>query len=514
MTASLSDTVNLEQLKNQAKDLLKALRAKDPDAGARIRTFHPKFISVSPDALFAARFLLADAQWVIALEHGFASWPKLKREVERRQRERAPSVLPQDEAEREALDTLPLERAVMEGDLDGIRSLLGSRPELMAAVDARGRTVLERAARNAPLDALKVLLESGADASAVNLHNLTWWGPDLARIERLLQHGADAHQLQTHHASGNTTLLHNAAHNGSVGLAQLLLRYGAQDQIEAPLAAGEEGRRKGLTPLQLAAKRGNREVAQVLVAAGARYDAFSAAALGDIATLRELVGAEAQPLRARDSYGNTPLHWAAEAHQLETAHLLLDLRVEVRYGQSIQTIYPMLEERNEFDETPLLLASLRRASHRVDPDSVDHSRRMLFQARMIQLLLGRGASVDAHTAAALGDRELLGRALDADASLVQRANRFGWTPLHWSARNGHTDVVALLLDRGADINAPDAIGCPPLFYAAYPGAHRDVATLLCERGADVNFRNRWGKGLRAYDCSECDVDFRKYGLTA
>jgi hypothetical protein len=61
---------NLEQLRRQAKDLLRAAKAGDAEALARI-------------AAVADRLTLASAQLVLAREYGFASWPRLKREVER-----------------------------------------------------------------------------------------------------------------------------------------------------------------------------------------------------------------------------------------------------------------------------------------------------------------------------------------------------------------------------------------------------------------------------------------------
>lgn len=51
--------------------------------------------------------------------------------------------------------------------------------------------------------------------------------------------------------------------------------------------------------------------------------------------------------------------------------------------------------------------------------------------------------------------------------------------LHWPARNGWTDAVAALCDRGADL-----AGGEPLFHAAY-NSHRETAALLVERGAEV-----------------------------
>lgn len=61
---------NLEQLKHQAKDLLRALRAGDPEAAADFREHHTRAIEPT-----SAR--LADAQFVLARSYELPSWPRL-----------------------------------------------------------------------------------------------------------------------------------------------------------------------------------------------------------------------------------------------------------------------------------------------------------------------------------------------------------------------------------------------------------------------------------------------------
>jgi hypothetical protein len=73
MPRALPPNPDLDQLRNQAKDLLKASRTRDLQALLWIE-------EVLPNRSAAAK--LADAQLVIAREYGFASWPKLKRHVE------------------------------------------------------------------------------------------------------------------------------------------------------------------------------------------------------------------------------------------------------------------------------------------------------------------------------------------------------------------------------------------------------------------------------------------------
>ena len=52
-----------------------------------------------------------------------------------------------------------------------------------------------------------------------------------------------------------------------------------------------------------------------------------------------------------------------------------------------------------------------------------------------------------------------------------------------ACRNGHSDVVSLLLEHRAQINKPSKSGATPL-YAACSGSHYELASFLLERGAD------------------------------
>lgn len=75
-----------------------------------------------------------------------------------------------------------------------------------------------------------------------------------------------------------------------------------------------------------------------------------------------------------------------------------------------------------------------------------------------------------------------------------QADDFGLTALHGSAKKGHTHIVALLVSRGADVNACDVgwRGEAPLHYACKYG-HADVARVLLCGGADPHFGSKSGK---------------------
>jgi len=61
---------NLDQYRKQAKELLSAVRAGDAGARRLFRVHHPR----RPGEIDVSRFRLADAQLVVAREHGFTSW--------------------------------------------------------------------------------------------------------------------------------------------------------------------------------------------------------------------------------------------------------------------------------------------------------------------------------------------------------------------------------------------------------------------------------------------------------
>ncbi len=68
----------------------------------------------------------------------------------------------------------------------------------------------------------------------------------------------------------------------------------------------------------------------------------------------------------------------------------------------------------------------------------------------------------------------------------------GLTPLHLAAENCHTNVVVLLLDKGAKIGVQGSDNETPLHLAAQEGC-ADVVAILLARGADINARDKQGR---------------------
>ncbi|MCK1639704.1 hypothetical protein IVA95_19445 [Bradyrhizobium sp. 157] len=76
------DRLNLDHLKKQAKELIRLYRSRDPAAMARFRHTLPAAAGRSDADIASLDLRLHDAQSCIAREHGFASWPDLKRYVD------------------------------------------------------------------------------------------------------------------------------------------------------------------------------------------------------------------------------------------------------------------------------------------------------------------------------------------------------------------------------------------------------------------------------------------------
>lgn len=137
---------HLEQYKKQAKELVRAWKAGDADAIARVRKNHPRFRSVADDDLDGAggglggrksgsetaalHMRLAEAQWVIAREHGFESWAKFAKHVEVSMREREVASLTDPLAAFIAAACVPRDASHASGTLETAETIVAAHPEV------------------------------------------------------------------------------------------------------------------------------------------------------------------------------------------------------------------------------------------------------------------------------------------------------------------------------------------------------------------------------------------------
>jgi ankyrin repeat protein len=97
-----------------------------------------------------------------------------------------------------------------------------------------------------------------------------------------------------------------------------------------------------------------------------------------------------------------------------------------------------------------------------------------------------------------GENAMMLAALNGDLTLVAllidkgaEVNKKGWAPLHYAAANGHDDVVKLLIDNSAYLDAESPNGTTPLMMAAR-GNHITTMKVLLDAGADVRLKNQLG----------------------
>jgi uncharacterized protein len=98
-------------------------------------------------------------------------------------------------------------------------------------------------------------------------------------------------------------------------------------------------------------------------------------------------------------------------------------------------------------------------------------------------------------AALKGYQEQVRKLIARDADV----NKTGWTPLHYAATAGNVEMIALLLDENAYIDAESPNKTTPLMMAAMYGSTPAVRALL-EAGADPTLRNQLG--LSAVDFAQ------------
>jgi ankyrin repeat protein len=445
---------DLGQLRHQARDLLRAARAGDPAAAERMRAV-------------SDRMTLAAAQLAVAREYGFASWPRLKAEVEERNTNLAQKVDAFLEASvrdwtgragrmlagTPEIAGYDFRTAVILGDAARVREILERDPELATRPDPRwGWTPLHavcgsRWHRLDPgrgdglLAVARLLLAAGADPSARSAGQHDGWPPlrcavagvaNPALTGLLLEHGAapDDHDLY-------------------------LACFGDDDHESLRLLLSHVPNVSETTALAAPISTGDTEGVRLLLQAGADPNRLPPA---------DLYGA--------GHAGDPP--WPAvyaavrSGCPAELVELLLDHGADPdAAGPDGRSPYALATSQGKTD----LIALLRRHGARGDASDID---------RFLSACLRTDqAEARRQLAAHPG---LPGQLADTVPDAVVRA-----------AEAGHTPAVQLLLDLGFDIEARGDNGATALHAAAYSGCAGTVRFLL-GRGADIEARDTTWNG--------------------
>ncbi len=107
-------------------------------------------------------------------------------------------------------------------------------------------------------------------------------------------------------------------------------------------------------------------------------------------------------------------------------------------------------------------------------------------------ILAAGPTLDLPTAAAMGRLDRVKELLSLNPGSVDARLPDGYTGLGVAAYLGHREVVAYLLDHGADVNYVEPTSGFTALTGAVASGHSDIVRVLVAHGADVNHRYEKG----------------------
>jgi ankyrin repeat protein len=292
---------------------------------------------------------------------------------------------------------------------------------------------------------------------------------DVATVRSLLKSGADVNAAQ----GDGMTALHHAAARGDDQMVDVLLYAGANLQATSRLG--------GYTPLHLASQRGHSTTIERLVKAGADPNhptstgttaLMFASASGHVQAVKQLVAHKADVNAKERANDQTALMFAAAADRSEVVKVLLEVGADAAQTSKVTDVAALVspeeslqdeirdaQQKNE-NATPSLNAGGRTIKTIVDPDQVPGVERGY---RYNELIGKQGGLTALHFAVRQGSVDSVTALLAAGADVNARTPSDGTTPLLMATINGQFDLAMLLLERGADPTLSSEAGATPLF---------------------------------------------------
>jgi ankyrin repeat protein len=469
----------VDNLRKSARRWLKAIRAGDAEALARLRRANPEAPPLPT---------LRSVQHALARERGRESWRALIRAA-----------------------------AAARADTDSpLTSLLtaagrGDIPTTIAVLDAHPDLVNQRGALGD--SGLRTALHFGVGHEAV--------------VRALLERGADPNiRDEGDHAYP----LHFAAERGHLTIVELLVQHGAD-----PIGAGTTHELDVLGWAVCFEYAFHLEVARFLLTHGARHTLLSAVAMGDVDAVRALAasGADLNQRMDRTNRRRTPLHLAVLKKQPAAVAALIELGARLDLTDAVGLT--ALDQAALDAEPEIARLLIDGGAPMTGPAAIvlerheDVERLAREHPEWLSTTDNRGwARLVVHAAERAPARVLdtLLRTMmrhRAGLSVVNMQDdeetavdgTSGYTPLHAAAFHGNTDAVRVLLQHGANPRVRDSKYCgTPAGWAAYAG-HAATAEVILQAEIDmfdaINFdRADRIADLLDRDAGALDRPFRAY----
>ena len=223
---------------------------------------------------------------------------------------------------------------------------------------------------------------------------------------------------------------------------------------------------------------------------------FDAARNGDVDALRALLDEHPEKLNVRNKpYEHTLLHVAAFAGHLASVDLLLKRGLDVNAREKGDNTYAMhwAAAAGHLD----VVRRLADAGGDVVGHGDDHVLEVIGWAAtwdgsddaahraVAEFLVSRGARHHIFSAISFNLADEVRRIVAADPTALSRPqshNEDFRLPLHYAVLRNRPEMVALLLELGADPLARDGSGYPPAAYANAPDTDRSVMEMIRSRG--------------------------------
>ena len=266
--------------------------------------------------------------------------------------------------------------------------------------------------------------------------------------------------------SKDQTVLDMAARHGLTETVQVLLDNGAEPTTRTKSRAN--------TPLHTAASEGHSEVVEVLLAHGA-------------------------DLESRNNYNWTALDYAAYGGHIQTVQVLLKGGAIV--NGKVKHDWDKLKQAAFKGHTQAVV--LKTLLDLTFNCTALHNATLRGHKAIVLLLLSAGADIDArnfdleetalHIAVTNRKDDILQILLDKGAN-VNAVARDGMTALHIATQQGRTDIVQLLVNKGSEVMAKNAaLNGQTAIHIASSQCYVEILEVLLEAGADVKATTREGQ---------------------